>query len=76
MRLSTTPRSIHSSRSASRPSGARPGHGVSGRAGVGRTVRGVHRPFALPLRSHAVGLSGAQSVGRQSRVEPMLESEP
>ena len=56
MRLSTTPRSIQcvpvSSRSASRPSGARSsGHCVSGSAGMGRTVRAapLHAPPPVPL---------------------------
>jgi hypothetical protein len=33
-------------------------------------------PLALPLRSHAVGRSSAQSVGMQSIGEPMFATEP
>ena len=103
MSLSTSPRSsqcvLVSSRSSSRPSGARPsGHCVSGSAGVERTVRaapphapppaplhpgrgrgrlgGVKRPFEFPIRSNAVGLSSAKSVGMQSIGEPMFAIEP
>jgi hypothetical protein len=37
---------------------------------------GVQRPFALPIRRNAVGLSSAKSVGMQSRVAPMFAIEP
>ena len=45
--------------------------------GRGRGRRGgVQRPCECPIRSHAVGLSSAQSVGMPSRVSPMCEIEP
>ena len=63
MSLSTSPRSIQCVLVSSRSS-SRPRRG------------GVKRPFALPIRSNAVGLSSAKSVGMQSRVEPMFAIEP